>query len=154
MLSGARDNIEDGQEKVLELRFGAEPIRLPGREEPLLLVVIAGWKQDPLLLSSILRECGTRHRYGGSCESISTAGKLRKRFASSNRAIRYPDSALSPIEKPDGACDGSGLLRGDLLGEETEVEHPVRKTAHHLAALLPAYCPSPFMRWSTEPALS
>ncbi len=42
--------IEDGQEKVLELRFGAEPMRLPGREEPLLLVVIAGWGQEPLLL--------------------------------------------------------------------------------------------------------
>lgn len=42
--------IEDGQEKVLQLRFGAEPIRLPGREEPLLLVVIAGWGQEPMLL--------------------------------------------------------------------------------------------------------
>lgn len=31
--------IEEGQEKVLELRYGAEPIRLPGREEKLLLVV-------------------------------------------------------------------------------------------------------------------
>ena len=42
--------IEDGQEKVLELRFGAEPMRLPGREEKLLLVVIAGWGQEPMLL--------------------------------------------------------------------------------------------------------
>ncbi len=42
--------IEDGQEKVLELRFGAEPIRLPGREEPLLLVVVAGFGKEPLLL--------------------------------------------------------------------------------------------------------
>lgn len=42
--------IEDGQEKVLLLRYGAEPIRLPGREEPLLLVVVAGWGQEPMLL--------------------------------------------------------------------------------------------------------
>jgi hypothetical protein len=42
--------IEDGQEKVLELRYGAEPIRLPGREEKLLLVVVAGWGQEPMLL--------------------------------------------------------------------------------------------------------
>jgi hypothetical protein len=42
--------LEDGQEKSLQLRFGAEPIRLPGREEKLLLVVIAGWGQEPMLL--------------------------------------------------------------------------------------------------------
>ncbi len=42
--------IEDGQEKVLELRYGAEPIRLPGREDRLLLVVVAGWGQEPMLL--------------------------------------------------------------------------------------------------------
>ena len=42
--------IEDGREKVLELRYGAEPIRLPGREEKLLLVVVAGFGQEPLLL--------------------------------------------------------------------------------------------------------
>lgn len=42
--------IEKGQEKVYELRYGAEPIRLPGREEPLHLVVVAGFGQEPLLL--------------------------------------------------------------------------------------------------------
>jgi Transposase DDE domain len=42
--------IEEGQEKVLELRYGAEPLRLPGREEKLLLVVITGWGQEPMLL--------------------------------------------------------------------------------------------------------
>jgi Transposase DDE domain len=42
--------IENGQEKVYQLRYGAEPFRLPGREEPLLLVVVAGFGQEPLLL--------------------------------------------------------------------------------------------------------
>ena len=42
--------IENGQEKVLELRFGAEPIRLPGCEENLLLVVVAGFGEEPMLL--------------------------------------------------------------------------------------------------------
>lgn len=42
--------IEDGKEKVYELHYGAEPLRLPGREEKLLLVVIAGFGKDPLLL--------------------------------------------------------------------------------------------------------
>ena len=47
--------IEDGQEKVRELRFGAEPIRLPGREEKLLLLVVVGWGQEPMLLLTNLR---------------------------------------------------------------------------------------------------
>jgi hypothetical protein len=42
--------IEDGQEKHYELRYGAEPIRLPGREEKMLLVVVAGFGVEPLLL--------------------------------------------------------------------------------------------------------
>lgn len=42
--------IEDGQEKRYELHYGAEPFRLPGREEKLLLVVVAGFGAEPLLL--------------------------------------------------------------------------------------------------------
>ncbi len=50
--------IENGQEKIYELRYGAEPILLPGRQEPLLLVVVAGFGQEPLLLLTNL--CGVR----------------------------------------------------------------------------------------------
>jgi hypothetical protein len=42
--------IQDGEEKSYELRYGAEPIRLPGRAEKLWLVVIAGFGQEPLML--------------------------------------------------------------------------------------------------------
>jgi hypothetical protein len=42
--------IQDGQEKIYELRYGAELIRLPGRPEKLWLVVIAGFGQQPLML--------------------------------------------------------------------------------------------------------
>ena len=50
--------MEAGEEKVLELRYGAEPIRLPGREDKLLLVV-AGFGREPLLLLTHLS--GARH---------------------------------------------------------------------------------------------
>ena len=50
--------IESGQEKVYPLRCGAESFRLPGREEPLDLVVVAGFGQEPLLLLTHL--CGVR----------------------------------------------------------------------------------------------
>jgi hypothetical protein len=42
--------IQDGQEKTYELRYGAEPIRLPGRSEQLWLVVVAGFGEVPLML--------------------------------------------------------------------------------------------------------
>jgi Transposase DDE domain len=42
--------IQDGQEKTYELRYGAEPIRLPGRSEQLWLVVVAGFGDTPLML--------------------------------------------------------------------------------------------------------
>ena len=43
---------------MYQLRYGAEPFRLPGREEPLLLVVVAGFGPEPLLLLTNL--CGVR----------------------------------------------------------------------------------------------
>jgi hypothetical protein len=42
--------IQDGQEKIYELRYGAAPIHLPGRSEKLWLVVIAGLGEEPLML--------------------------------------------------------------------------------------------------------
>jgi hypothetical protein len=42
--------IQDGKEKVYDLRYGAEPIRLPGRAEKLWLVVIAGFGDQPMML--------------------------------------------------------------------------------------------------------
>jgi hypothetical protein len=58
--------IEDGEETVHELRYGAEPVRLPGREEKLLLVVVVGFGQDPLLLLTHL----TGARYSASLWKI------------------------------------------------------------------------------------
>lgn len=42
--------IQDGQEKTYELRYGAEPVHLPGRSETLWLVVIAGFGEERLML--------------------------------------------------------------------------------------------------------
>lgn len=42
--------IQDGQEKTYDLRYGAVPIRLPGRSEQLWLVVVAGFGAELLML--------------------------------------------------------------------------------------------------------
>jgi hypothetical protein len=43
-------HLQDGKEKTYHLHYGAEPVWLPGRKEKLLLVVVAGFGQEPLLL--------------------------------------------------------------------------------------------------------
>lgn len=50
--------IENGQEKILQLRYGAEPFYLPGRKEAMQLVVVAGFGAEPMLLLTNL--CGVR----------------------------------------------------------------------------------------------
>ncbi len=43
--------IQDGQEKIYDLHYGVEPIRLVGRDERLhLVVVVAGFGEEPILL--------------------------------------------------------------------------------------------------------
>jgi hypothetical protein len=42
--------IQDGEEKTYELRYGVEPIRVPGRPEKLWLVVVAGFGPEPMML--------------------------------------------------------------------------------------------------------
>ena len=47
--------IDKGQEKTYELHYGAEPFRLIGRDEPLWLVVVAGFGEQPMLLVANLK---------------------------------------------------------------------------------------------------
>ena len=47
--------IDKGQEKTYELHYGAEPFRLIGRDEPLWLVVVAGFGEQPILLVTNLK---------------------------------------------------------------------------------------------------
>jgi hypothetical protein len=42
--------LKHGREKTYELRYGAETVRLPGRSEPLDLVVMAGFGREPMML--------------------------------------------------------------------------------------------------------
>ncbi len=41
---------ERGKERVYHLEYGFRPVRLPEREEPLVLVVVRGFGEDPLML--------------------------------------------------------------------------------------------------------
>ena len=41
---------QDGREKTYALRYGVEPIRLAGRDEPWHLVAVAGFGEEPIWL--------------------------------------------------------------------------------------------------------
>ena len=47
--------IDKGQEKTNELRYGAAPFRLGGRDETLWLVEVAGFGEQPILLATNLK---------------------------------------------------------------------------------------------------
>ena len=47
--------IDKGQEKTYDLHYGAEPFRLVGRDDPLWLVVVAGFGEQPILLLTNLK---------------------------------------------------------------------------------------------------
>jgi hypothetical protein len=42
--------MDEGREKVYHLEFGYREVRLPGREEPLWLLVVWGVGQEPMML--------------------------------------------------------------------------------------------------------
>ena len=46
---------EKGKETIYDLEFGALPVKLPGHEEPLTLVVVRGFGQEPMTLLTSLR---------------------------------------------------------------------------------------------------
>ena len=47
--------IDQGQERTYDLHYGAEPFRLVDRDEPLWLVVVAGFGEQPILLVTNLK---------------------------------------------------------------------------------------------------
>jgi len=62
--------VQDGQEQTSELRYEAEPIRLFGRSDPLWLLVVAGFGDDPLMLLTDLPLRAGDYSFGGSYKSI------------------------------------------------------------------------------------
>ncbi len=120
--------IEDGKEKVYELRYGTEPVRLPGREEQLHLVVVAGFGQEPLLLLTNLPVARDSESLWWIVQIYLTRWKIEETFQLPQTELqpgRYSSSALSALEELGGAGDGGGLLRGDVSGAKIKAENPV-----------------------------
>lgn len=83
--------IEEGKEKVLELRYGAEPIRLPGREEKLLRVVVAGFGQEPMLLLTHLWGARDSQTLWGIVRTYLTRWKIEETFRFIKQSYQLED---------------------------------------------------------------
>jgi len=83
--------IEGGQEKVYKLGYGAEPVRLPGREEKLWLVVVAGFGQEPLLLLTNLNVARDSESLWWIVQIYLTRWKIEETFRFLKQSYRLED---------------------------------------------------------------
>jgi len=83
--------IEAGQEKVYKLGYGAEPVRLPGREEKLWLVVVAGFGQEPLLLLTNLNVARDSESLWWIAQIYLTRWKIEETFRFLKQSYRLED---------------------------------------------------------------
>ena len=83
--------IEDGRGKILELRYGAEPIRLPGREEKLLLVVVADFGEEPMLLLTNLIGARDSQRLWWIVRIYFTRWKIDETFRFAKQSYQMED---------------------------------------------------------------
>ena len=74
-------HIQDGQEKIYQLHYGAEPIWLPGRKEKLLLVAVSGFGREPLMLiSDLLARAQDSESLGWIVQIYLTRWKIEETF--------------------------------------------------------------------------
>ena len=79
-------HFQDGQQKIYQLHYGAEPIWLPGRKEKLLLVVVAGFGQQPLMLiTSFLARVQDSESLWWIAQIYLTRWKIEETFPLDNR---------------------------------------------------------------------
>lgn len=82
---------EEGQERVTELRFGAEPVWLPGRKEKLWVVVVAGFGERPLMLLTNLRAARDSAQLWWIVEIYLTRWKIEETFRFLKQAYQLED---------------------------------------------------------------
>ena len=69
---------EKGEEKVYNLEFGYQPVKLPGRKEELYLVVIKGFGQEPIMLLTNIKMRKSRSLLWQIIESYLTRWRIEE----------------------------------------------------------------------------
>jgi hypothetical protein len=106
--------IDKGQEKVYELRYSAEPFRLPGREEALHLVVVAGFGKEPLLLLTNLLRVRDSPALWGIVQTYLTRWRIG--VSSQGHIVQSVQDRPRPKD--------SGLVAGEAPWRESKTAEP------------------------------
>ena len=85
---------EKGKETIYDLQFGARPVKLPGRSEPLTLVVVRGFGQIPLMLLTDLRVTRSRKSLWQILQSYLTRWRIEETIRFMKQSYQVEDIRL------------------------------------------------------------
>jgi len=91
--------IKDGVETTLELRYGSEPIRLPGRDETLLLVVVSGFGKQPLMLLTDISQARDSSTLWWIVEIYLTRWKIEETFRFIKQSYNLEDIRVMKYQR-------------------------------------------------------
>ena len=91
--------IENGRETTQELRYGAEPVRLPAREEKLLLVVVSGWGDEPLMLLTNVEAARDSQSLWWIVQIYLTRWKIEETFRYIKQSYRLEDIRVMKYQR-------------------------------------------------------
>ncbi len=85
---------EKGKETIYDLQFGARAVKLPGRSQPLTLVVVRGFGQEPLMLLTNLRIRRSRKSLWRIVESYLTRWRIEETIRFLKQSYQVEDIRL------------------------------------------------------------
>ena len=83
-----------GREKICYLEFGYRPVRLPGRKEPLYLVVIRGFGEEPMMLLTNIPIKRSRKALWRIVESYLTRWRIEETIRFIKQSYKLEDIRL------------------------------------------------------------
>jgi hypothetical protein len=85
---------EKGKETIYNLQFGSRPVRLPGRKEPLTLVVIRGFGKEPMMLLTDCRVTKSRKSLWWVVKSYLTRWRIEETIRFLKQSYQVEDIRL------------------------------------------------------------
>ncbi|MCD6516189.1 MAG: transposase [Candidatus Aminicenantes bacterium] len=85
---------EKGKETIYDLQFGSRPVKLPGKKEPLTLVVVRGYGKEPIMLLTDLRVTKSRKSIWGIVESYLTRWSIEETIRFLKQSYKVEDIRL------------------------------------------------------------
>jgi len=90
---------EKGKETIYNLEFGARPVRLPERPEPLALVVVRGFGQEPMMLLASLRVTKSRKSLWRIVHSYLTRWRIEETIRFIKQSYQIEDIRLLTYQR-------------------------------------------------------